>query len=518
MAINPIRSVLTDFPTPQYIPPSNAFAAGLGDLGASIGRRREQEEVGNILRGAVDPKTGQLDFGKAATAAALAGRPDLISDMLGQLNRRESLDVQRSARDIAAGRLKLEEEAATRPTYTITPGVLGQPGSVLRTAPGQPPTLHGPAPQYQPPPPPTVAPGPQSALPGPNFAAAEPDIENAPPYRVAGPPMPPPQAPAVVAQAAPATPPATTPAPPRAPQKNAVDQYLDTYYPAYANTVRGLLDLSQDPDKVGKNQEERQQLWNLAGQIKRGWSPAQYGERQKAEAPAQEEAKAQATKIGQEKAVAEADAVKDAKAAVELQPLLDAATDNWRKLIEFRRFGGAEPGSGLQTGTGFLAGSTPARLPQKVFGSTEEQLRGAYERSVAQLRARLTATLNKGEGAVSNYERQLYNEILPDVGTVNPGYDYRVLQQLQARGKQVAGVGRETGVGKAVPGYLGERPAIEQPQQQLFDQQTLKDYQGRPRAALTRAQQLLQRGGNPAEVKRALDAIDPSLAPQLGLK
>lgn len=499
MPINPFRAP-SNYDVPNFGPPQGRYDpsvfANIANIGESIGAYRDQQALSELAKGAVDPKTGQLDINKFVTANALAGRNPiammkLVEDMRHQREAEGIARTQAEAARLAAGRRSMQ--------YVEPDPISGTPGG-WRIAPDlDAADKGGRFIQDQPivrPTPPVVAP--QSAVPGGgpgNLAALDP--ENAPPYRVAGPPMPPPQQ---VAQAAPAV---TAPADPLADLPETSKSFF-----------RGAAEYKIDPYKIpfkDKNAEAR-----FFGEMQRrfpGWSPDEYARREdarkKAEAFAETGPKAEQTKLGQERATIEAEAVKDAKAAADLQPLLDDITRSWEQLTNFRRFGG------LQTGTGALAGSEAARLPQRALGTTEEQLRQGYERTLAALRAKITSTMNQGQGAVSNYERQMYNQIFPEFTTANPAGDLATLRQLQARNAQIANIGRETGLGKSAQGYLAERPAVERPQRQYFDAETAEQYRKSPDVTLNRARQLIRNGADPNEVREALRQIDPTLPGKL---
>ena len=515
MPINPFRPMTNyDIPsTPAPPKPDPSVFANLAGIGESIGAYRDQQQLMELSKSAVDPRTGQLDMNKFATSLALSGR-----DPLRVMAQIETMRHQRESEKNAAALAKAAQIAAERKLWTFDPNDpagpgwrappdLANPGGIWKPVEQGPTILPRTAP-------PAPAVKPQSALPGgPNVAAFDPnDPENAPPYQVAGPPQPPPQQPpqnVPVVQAKPATPQPASELPPD------FEARIAPLPEGKRNEIRGLATYQDDPYKIKFPTEPLQRaFFNQMRDLVPGWSPEKYGllqeERKKAEALQETGPKAEQTKLGQERANIEADAVKDAKAAVELQPLLDDITKTWEQLVNFRRFGG------LQTGTGALAGTEAARALQRLGGgTTEEQLRQAYERTIAALRARVTSAMNQGQGAVSNYERQMYNQIFPEFTTSNPTGELATLKQLQARNAQVANIGRETGLGKATPGYLGERPAIERGQRQFFDAETADQYRKNPEMTLNRARQLIQRGVNPAEVRDALRSIDPSLPGKL---
>jgi hypothetical protein len=383
MPINPIAFRNIDLPPNPIFTPINF--APLGEIGTTIGRYRDQQEIGRLLQGAIDPKTGQLDFNRAATALATSGRDpgEYLRALTAQgtlgihaMTARSTMEHQREMERIA--RETMEQGKVTRGVVTEE----GPQGDVHRAyelgpkgfrwleAPATPATSA----------PAATAPGPQSA--------AEP--EEAPPYQVAGPPT-----------AAPTASPAAAPAP-----------AVPTAPPASTGP-----DVAVTPSFKAQRQE-----------------------------------------LGKKTAEIQAEQVKDAKAAADLQPLLDDVVNSWEKLSRFRR-------EGVNTALGPVVGSDIGRAPTKLFGgSEEERLRHTYEQALNTLKAQATAAFNKGQGAVSNYERQLYAAIFPGFTTTNPEYDLAYLRQMQDKSRQTAKLGRETEIGKQVPSYLTERPKIERPE------------------------------------------------------
>jgi hypothetical protein len=506
MPINPFRP-LTNYDIPNPPAPQGRFDpsvfSNIANLGESIGRYREQSQLADIARGAVDPTTGALDINKFAAGAAIAGH-----DPVRLLSLLETTRHQKEAESIARTTAEAAKTAAQRRQwqYVEEDPITGTPAHWLsspdetgasKTAPVQ-----RPAPATQPQP---ATPKPQSALPGgPSFASIEPNPEEAAPYRVAGPPMPPPQQ---VAQATPPAP-ATTAA-----QANPFETFLQTLPPSAQELYRNAAAYKTDPYKIPLDPKQRLRFFAKIQELVPGWSPENYAlreeERKRTESLGQETEKQTLHQRGTEAAKLEADAVKDARAAADLQPLLDDVTRSWEALVNFRRFGG------VQTGTGMLAGSEAARLPQRFLSTSEEQLRQGYERTLAALRARITGTMNQGQGAVSNYERQLYNQIFPEFTTSNPQGELATLRQLQQKNAQTIKIGAETELGKQQPGLFAERPAIERSQKQLFDEKTAAEYRKNPEITLNRARGLIQQGADAAQVRDALRAIDPKLADRL---
>jgi hypothetical protein len=260
MAINPFPRIQPLEITPAL--PSGARApegtfSNIASLGDAIGQYRERNAMGELLQGAIDPKTGVLDTNKAATLIALSGRDATKYLTLAEAAarakeasayRQEALDVAREGRTIQQKQLDLAIRKADEPTRQVVPPTLMNPGGVY-SIPREGDPSYRPFPLPPDPPPPVIAP--QSAIPGgPNLAAFDPnDPENAPPYRVAGPPMPPPQAPATAAPAAPVI------APPAAPGRN--EAILQRLPPAARTIVKGLAEYEIDPNTLtGRDREE----------------------------------------------------------------------------------------------------------------------------------------------------------------------------------------------------------------------------------------------------------------------
>jgi hypothetical protein len=269
MAINPFPRITgldipQAYPAPRIDP--SAFRP-LSEIGESIAGYREQQFMSDLLRGATDA-SGKLDFDKAATAIALSGRdPMKVMNLLANEQARRELERHHRISEEAA------LIAARRPQQWFYPGGLVDQPAVI-TAPreeGKPP-IRTPVPGTS-----ITPPGPQSTLPGggPTLASMEPDQfapEEAPPYRVAGPPMPPPQQ-ATPAQAAP-----TVTAPTEAPKAN--ERYLAQFPGNVQGIVRDLGTLKRDPHKVQGTDRDKEQLYEITRNVYPGWSPEDYGKAQ----------------------------------------------------------------------------------------------------------------------------------------------------------------------------------------------------------------------------------------------
>jgi len=203
MAINPFRIGELNLPSNYPKPPALDFS-GIGELGAGIGRYREEQDVSNILKSAVGPD-GNLDWNKAATALAVTGRdPSKFLNALMQqqtlaqhAQTQKSLDAYhaaslKQAADIAKENADLrrqELEQGKTSEFSIEDPLGLKPATRYRYSPNIGTK------QVFPPPPEPVVPGPRSDVPAlapGNVAAVNP--EEGPPYRVAGPPVPAPTA------------------------------------------------------------------------------------------------------------------------------------------------------------------------------------------------------------------------------------------------------------------------------------------------------------------------------------
>ena len=286
MAINPFRIGQLEIPAnPQQRP---IDFSGLATLGEGLGRYREQQQLGEIMAGAVDPATGELDWNKAAKAIAISGRDP--TKVLSQLTAREGLArqeaaqrsteaYQRAQEEIARARLAEEaranaaREAQSRRQWVApVPGTLMEPerpGGVIELGPpGQAPTWHpiqrpGAAPA------PAPTPGPQSevppgVVPGPAPTATL-DPERGPPYQVAGP----------TTAAAPPAPAAAPPAPAAAPPRN--EGYLQSLPPAAQIVVKSVADYDRDPASL--RAEDKDQILAAAKRYRPDFSPAEFQKR-----------------------------------------------------------------------------------------------------------------------------------------------------------------------------------------------------------------------------------------------
>lgn len=136
----------------------------------------------------------------------------------------------------------------------------------------------------------------------------------------------------------------------------------------------------------------------------------------------------------------EEDAVKSAKAAADFAPAIDQAVAAYERA----HAAGA---------TGPVIASPAGRAIGKyVTGSDAEKARQDYDLAIASVKARVTAAQNKGEGQVSNFERQMYGAQFPDLQALDPQSQLQVLRQLQAQTHQTVAAGK-------IPA-LGQTPSV----------------------------------------------------------
>jgi hypothetical protein len=253
------------------------------------GQYRDKQEVGRLLQSAVDPKTGSLDWNKAATTLAVSGRdPETyLRAATAQAGLREREAAQRAleqhyraTEEQARQGLDLRKQEIEQGKvldFTVEdPLGLGPPKRFRRYPDGRQEQIYPPSTTAPPTTPaPAVTPAPQSALPGgPNVAQANP--EEAPPYRVAGPPQPVPSSapPSVAPQAAPVVPAATS----TAARETALQQFGQQYGPDAVPIFRDILDY-----KRGLPAEDKlKQKWiTAARQIDPSFDPSRFEQENK---------------------------------------------------------------------------------------------------------------------------------------------------------------------------------------------------------------------------------------------
>jgi len=474
MAINPFR--IGELQIPANPKPVPLDFSPLQDLGASIGHYREQQDIGSLLAGATDA-TGNLDFNKAAAALAARGYTQRAKELADTASRQLALKQTAASMGETARAHKAHED--------YLKAALEQQRQQFQEGKAETITIQGTNPDSE---------EKETA----HILRRGPDGSLTTIYSAPW-ATPIPGAKPLVSPATPA--PAVAPAPVVKPQSALPQQggpSLAAFNPEEAPPYQvaaagGAVPPPPQPQAATPATTEPVERVAQATEL-----PAVTPSR-----------KAQKTELGKEAGKIEADAVRDAKTAAELQPFFNDVVNTWGQLARFQRFGG------ISTGTGPIVGSDLGRLPQKLLGGSEEQLRQAYERSLATLRARITGLLNKGQGSVSNYERTLYNMVFPDVTTVNPMGDLALLRQNAAANSQILKTGRGTELGQRTPELLADRPEIERAPS--VDEQQIARYRATPMAAIAQARRLINEGVDPAKVRDLLNKIDPSLPGKAGL-
>lgn len=116
----------------------------------------------------------------------------------------------------------------------------------------------------------------------------------------------------------------------------------------------------------------------------------------------------------------EEDALKSAKAAAEFKPLIDQAVEAYKKATTMGAIGP-------------FVGDERARAVNKyTIQSDAEKQRQIYDRALSALQIRISAAQNKGQGQVSNFERQMYAKQFPDLKSLNPEDQVKYLEQIQS--------------------------------------------------------------------------------------
>lgn len=146
------------------------------------------------------------------------------------------------------------------------------------------------------------------------------------------------------------------------------------------------------------------------------------------------------------------DAIKSAKAASEFKPAVDEMVAAYQDLI---KGGGIGPVVGSEYGP---------RQIQAVAHGQNEGLRQRYETALRKVQALVTAAQNKGEGAVSNYERQLYAQQFPSLTATDPNSQLPFLNQLQQTTEAAIRAGQGSTLGQSPGGnnMMYPRPPIVQ--------------------------------------------------------
>jgi hypothetical protein len=175
----------------------------------------------------------------------------------------------------------------------------------------------------------------------------------------------------------------------------------------------------------------------------------------------------------------EKDAQLAAKAAAEIKPDIDRMTAIYAQL---HQNGGIGPNTAHP-----VARNAKARFG---YDAQNEALRQEYDVLEAKVRALITSAQNKGQGSVSNYERQMYGQQFPQLTAADSQSQLAILQQMRAANDATIGAGRGTSLGAGASTY--QRPAISDP----LGQARAAIAGGAPRDAVI--QRLRERGIDPS--------------------
>lgn len=165
-------------------------------------------------------------------------------------------------------------------------------------------------------------------------------------------------------------------------------------------------------------------------------------------------------KLGADAAANQQEAISSAKVAADLLPQIkeaSAAYEEAHKLGAIGPVAGSTPGRYVATGMAALGDATG-------LGSTSkegEAARQRYDRAQAALQAKATQVANAGQGAVSNYERQLFARPIPNLTALVPAEAQNVFKQMQAVTEQTIAAGKTSPLSRtpAVAGVL-DRPLV----------------------------------------------------------
>lgn len=165
----------------------------------------------------------------------------------------------------------------------------------------------------------------------------------------------------------------------------------------------------------------------------------------------------------------EEEAVKAAKAAADLKPIIDEAAAAYEAAHKLGAIGPVAGSSwlGRPLDMGIAAVGNAIGLEQKSQPGNQatskemEAARQRYDRAQAALQARATQAQNAGQGAVSNYERELFAKPIPNLQALDPVEAMNVFKQMQAQTEQTVSAGRIPSLGRAPQvGAVLDRPSI----------------------------------------------------------
>ncbi len=226
-----------------------------------------------------------------------------------------------------------------------------------------------------------------------------------------------------------------------------------------------------------------------------GMDPNQGG----APAPPGVNVQAYRKKLGQVAATNEEDTFKSAKAAAEFKPFIDQAVS-------------AYEGAAGKGGIGPIVGNPIARsVNQYTLGTDAEKARQNYDQALSNVQLRITAAQNKGEGAVSNFERQMYSKQFPDLQALDPQQKLQYLKQIQSITDQAISAGQSSPL---ATGQIGERALTREsvfpgakPAKPTFNKELVQAVRANPQGAIAEAQAAIAKGADKTAVINRLRQI-----------
>lgn len=206
-------------------------------------------------------------------------------------------------------------------------------------------------------------------------------------------------------------------------------------------------------------------------------------------------------------------AVNSAKAAGDLKPLIDAAAVAYQRAIKAGAVGQTVGSPAVRAGAKYL------------WGGEAETARQDYDKAIAAVQARITAAQNKGQGAVSDYERKMYGMQFPDLQAADPKDQIKFLNQLQETTNQTIEAGRSPMLGKQPTVPLDRPPVREPPKPPKVDgkqsaapvatKMQLDAAKRDPQGAIDAAKAGIAAGKDRAAVIRQLQALKVPVPPDL---
>lgn len=140
--------------------------------------------------------------------------------------------------------------------------------------------------------------------------------------------------------------------------------------------------------------------------------------------------------------------VESARSAAQLQPLIDEAVRSYEKAASLGAIGPF-------VGNEYVRGAN-----KMLIGTEGERARQSYDRALAAIQAWRTGLQNKGQGALSDFERKMYALQYPNVQDLDPADQVKFLKQIQAETAQTVKAGRSSTLGRQ-PSVVTERPPVQ---------------------------------------------------------